>query len=213
MRKLIRIIRENSLTIVLFTAFLICISAASFAGWRSHNDNLAAHRLIPLGYCHYLATGTFLEGLASNWQAAFLQLGSLIVLSKYLYQRGDPHSIDPHKPKRKHNRQKRTFPLNWIYRNSLSLAFISLFMLSFILFAFSGAGANNEERALVGQPPISVMAFLLSAKFWWITLQTWEAEYLVITLYVVLTVFLRQEGSPESKPVESSNERTGEENK
>ena len=86
-------------------------------------------------------------------------------------------------------------------------------MLAFALHVVFGTKAYNEERALARQPPISIAAFLRSAKFWSITLQTWQAEYLVIALYVVLTIFLRQQDSPESKPVESSNQTTGEANK
>jgi len=213
MRKLINTIRDNSLSIALFALFAICISAQSFAGWRAQNDNWAAHRQPSLGYWHYLSTGTFWEGLASNWQAAVLQLGSLIVFSSFLYQRGAPHSLDPRKPKSKQKRRAETWPFTWIYRNSLSLMFLLLFVLSFALHVLSGASAYNEERALVGQPTISITVFLLSAKFWSITLQTWQAEYLVIALYVVLTIYLRQEDSPESKPVETSDETTGKANK
>jgi hypothetical protein len=76
MRKLIHPIRDNSLSIVMFTLFFICISAQSFAGWRLQNQTLAAHGLATIGYWHNLSTGTFWEGLARNWQAAFLQLAS-----------------------------------------------------------------------------------------------------------------------------------------
>ena len=213
MRKLLNTIRDNSLSIALFTLFAICIFAQSFAGWRVQNENLALHRLASVGYWHYLSTGTFWEGLASNWQAAVLQLGSLIVFSSFLFQRGAPHSLDPRKPKNRRRRRKETWYFNWIYRHSLALAFVLLFVLSFVLHAFSGASAYNEVRALAGQPPISTLAFVISARFWSITLDTWQAEYLVIALYVVLTIFLRQEYSPESKPTGSSNETTGEANK
>lgn len=213
MRKLINTIRDNSLSIVLFTLFALCISAQSFAGWRAQNENLTAHRHASFGYLHYLSTGTFWEGLASNWQAAVLQLGSLIVFSSFLYQRGAPHSLDPRKPKSKQKRRAETWPFTWIYRHSLSLTFLLLFVFSFVLHAFSGASANNEELALTGQPPVPILVFLFSAKFWSITLQTWQAEYLVIALYVVFTIFLRQQDSPESKPVEASDETTGETNK
>jgi len=213
MRKLIKAIRDNSLSITLFTLFVICISAQSFAGWRSQNANLAAHGQLSLGYCLYLSTGTFWDGLASNWQAAVLQLGSLIVFSRFLYQRGAPHSLDPHKSKGKQKRHAERWLFTWAYHNSLSLMFLLLFVLSFALHVFTGASAYNAERALVGQPPISITSFLLSAKFRSITLQTWQAEYLVIALYVVLTIFLRQEDSPESKPVKASDETTGEANK
>jgi hypothetical protein len=76
-----------------------------------------------------------------------------------------------------------------------------------------GASAFNEERALASQPPISISAFLQSAKFWTTTLETWQAEYLVIAIYVVFSIFLRQQDSPESKKIESKNETTGSSNK
>jgi len=212
MRRLTHAIKDNSLSIVLFALFVICISAQSFAGWRLQNETLAAHGYTAISYWHFLSTGAFLEGLASNWQAAVLQLGSLIVFSSFLYQRGAPHSLDPRKAQRK-QRPRKAGRFTWLYRNSLFLVFLLLFVLSFALHLVFGASAYNEERAFVGQPPISIAAFSLSAKFWSITLQTWQAEYLVIALYVVLTIFLRQEDSPESKRVELRNRTTGGANK
>ena len=86
-------------------------------------------------------------------------------------------------------------------------------MLSLALHVVVGAGAYNEERSLTGRPPISIAAFLLSAKFWSSTLQTWQAEYLAIAIFVVLSIFLRQQNSAESKPLESRDDATGEANK
>jgi len=212
-RKLLGAIRDNSLSTALFALFAICIVGQSLAGWRVQNESLALHRQAAVGYWHYLSSGTFWEGLASNWQAAVLQLGSLIVFSSFLYQRGAPHSLDPRKPKNENGRRQEAWHFNWMRRHSLSVTFLVLFLLSFSLHLFSGASAYNATRVLAGQPPISTMAFLISANFWSITLDTWQAEYLVIALYVVLTIFLRQEHSPESKPTEASNETTGEANK
>ena len=141
-----------------------------------------------------------------------MQLGSLIVLSSFLYQRVRPHSRDPHKLPSEQT-WLRAAGFSWFYRYSLSLVFLLLFVISLALHVVAGTNAYNEDRALTGQPPILIAAFLVSAKFWSVTLQTWQAEYLVIALYVALSVFLRQQGSPESKPVESSNETTGEANK
>lgn len=106
LRKLNHPIKDNSFSIVLFVLFAICISVQSVVGWRLQNDTLAAHAQASISYWHFLATGAFLEGLASNWQAAVLQLGSLIVFSSFLYQRGAPHSRDPGKTKRKHRRRE-----------------------------------------------------------------------------------------------------------
>ncbi len=211
MRKVIHPIRDNSLSIVLFALFVICISLESLSGWRLQNETLAAHAQSSIGYWHFLSTGAFLEGLASNWQAAVLQLGSLIVFSSFLYQRGAPHSRDPRKAKGKQKRRKAD-RFSWFYRNSLLVAFLLLFVLALGLHIVFGTKAYNEQLMLAGQPPISIAAFLLSAKFWTTTLQTWQAEYPVIALYVVLTIFLRQQNSPESKPLESRNATTGEAN-
>lgn len=212
-RKLIRGIRDDSLTIVLFALFALCISAQSFAGWLLQNETLAAHGQAPVGYWHNLSSSTFLEGLATNWQAAFLQLASLIVFSGLLYQRGSPHSRDPLSPKGRRKESEEASRFSWFYRNSLFLAFVALFILSLALDVVVGDKAYNQERALAGQPSVTVAAFLSSARFWSSTLQTWQAEYLAIALFVLLSVFLRQQGSAESKPVESSNATTGEANK
>lgn len=213
MRRLIHPIKDNSLSIVLCALFAICISAQSFAGWRLQNETLAAHGKALVGYWDNLSTGTFLEGLATNWQAAFLQLASLIVFSGFLYQRGAPHSRDPLLVKNKRKRREEDIRFTWLYRNSLFLAFVALFALSLALDVVAGDKAYNEVRTLEAQPPISITACLVSAKFWSSTLQTWQAEYLAITVFVVLSIFLRQQDSAESKPVESGNESTGEANK
>ena len=107
------VIMDNSLTIVLFALFVVCVVAQSFAGWRLQNATLAAHGQRLIGYWHNLSTGTFLEGLASNWQAAFLQLASLIVLSGFLYQRGAPHSRDPLKVKSRKNQRQVAGRFTW----------------------------------------------------------------------------------------------------
>jgi len=204
MRKLVHAITDNSLSIVLFTLFVICIVGDSFAGWRLQNETLAAHRHASISYRHFLSTGAFLDGLASNWQAAVLQLGSLVLFTSFLYQRGAPHSLDPRKAKHK-QRWLKAGRFTWSYRHSLVLAFLLLFLVSLALHVVFGATAYNEERSFTGHPPFSAWAFMLSSKFWSTTLQTWQAEYLAIALYVVLTIFLRQQDSPESKPVESQN--------
>jgi hypothetical protein len=98
------------------------------------------------------------------------------VTAGFLYQCGAPHSRDPRKTKSKQKRREEADRFTWLYRNSLFLAFVLLFVFSLTLHIVFGANAYNEERALIGQPPISIAAFLLSAKFWSSTLQTWQVE-------------------------------------
>jgi len=212
MRKVIVALRDNSLTIFLLALFLACLAGHTYAGWRLENETLAAHGRAGIGYARFLTSGTFLEDLSSNWQAAILQLASLIVLSSFLFQRGAPHSRSPQKRKK---RARTLYPglTGWLYRHSLSLAFFGLFLASMAVHAVYGAAAYNETRALAGQAPIATTQFLVSAKFWSSTLATWQAEYLVIALYIVLSIYLREEGSAESKPIEAGHGATGEHNK
>lgn len=210
MRRLIHPFKDNSLSIVFFALFAICISIQSYAAWLLQNETLATYGNASIGYWDFLSSGTYLEGLASNWQAAVLQLASLIFLSSFLFQRGAPHSLNPKKAKFKHKWRKH---FSWVYRHSFFMGFLLLFVVSFVFHIIVGASAFNEERALASQPPISIPAFLQSAKFWTTTLETWQAEYLVIAIYVVFSIFLRQQDSPESKKIESKNETTGSSNK
>ena len=212
MRTLFERLKDNSLTIVLFVLFIACLYAQSVSGWTLQNQKLLEHGREAIGCWEFLHSSSFIEDLASNWQAAILQLATLIALGKFLYQRGAPHSLIPGRAKRGKFRKERQSG-NWLYRNSLSLAFLAMFALCFAVHIVFGADAYNEERSLSGEPPISTASFMLSAKFWSSTTQTWQAEYLAIGLYVLLSVFLRQQGSPESKPVESHDDETGEANK
>ena len=159
MRRLMLLIEESSLSIVLLALFLVCISAQSLAGWRLQIETLAAHGAPSISYWRYLSSGAFLEGLASNWQAAVLQLASLILFSGFLYQRGAPHSRDPRKTKRTPV-WRNVRGVTWLNRNSLFLAFLLLFILALTMHVLVGASAYNEERALTGQPAISIAAFL-----------------------------------------------------
>jgi Domain of unknown function (DUF6766) len=209
MLKLVIALKESSLSIVLFALFALCLAGQSLAGWRLENSTMVTHGRTTLDYWHYVASPTNIEALASNWQAAILQLASLILLGGFLYQRGAPHSRDPRhaRPRRKRSRP------HWAYRNSLFLTFLLLFAVTLVIHAWAGQHAEDALRVLAREPPVSIGAFLLSAKFWSVTLETWQAEYLVIALYLVLSVFLRQEDSPESKPVEARDKTTGKANK
>ena len=208
-RSLRRFFKDNSLTIVMFVLFLICFWGDSVASWHLQNQHLADHGSAAIGFWRNFFSSSYLQELASNWQAAFLQLTSLIVFSVFLYQRGAPHSRDPDKHKNKRKKREEDSRFSWLFRNSLSIAFVLLFVVTLAFHMVSGALSFNEQLALLHRPPISFGAFLISATFWSSTLETWQAEFLAIALFIVLSVFLRQQDSAESKPVESSNKDTG----
>lgn len=209
MQRLLRFLKDHSLSIAMFALFLICFWGDSLASWHLQNQQLSAHGTAAVDFWESFSSSTHLQDLASNWQAAFLQLTSLIVFSVVFYQRGAPHSRDPDKHKSKQKKRAEDIRFPWLYRNSLSVAFVLLFAATFALHMVSGAFAYNNELALQHLPPISFGAFLVSAKFWSSTLETWQAEYLTIAMFIVLSVFLHQQNSAESKPTESSNKTTG----
>lgn len=210
-KQIARLLVANSLSLSLLTLFVICIVGQSIAGLDVFNVTQAVHKLKPIDYWRYLGSSDFLEGVFSNWQAALLQLGSLIVLGIFLRQRGAPHSRKSAAlgaPRRRRPLSGRA--RHWVWRNSLSLAFFGLFLGAFLLHLWAGTGAYNRDQAFLHQPQLSVAAYFISPQFWFSTFQTWQAEYIAIALYVVLSIFLRQQGSPESKPESAPDAETGE---
>ena len=204
--------KDNSLSIALFVLFAICLVGHSAASWQLQNEQLAAHGHAAVSYWGNLMSGSYLEELASNWQAAFLQLTSLILFSGFLYQRGAPHSRDPDKVRDKRKERAEQARFSWLYRHSMSVAFVSLFVLSFAVHIASGYFAWNEHRALLHLPALSLGGFLGSAKFWSTTLETWQAEYMTLALFIVLSIFLHQQDSAESKPDDAGKKETGKAN-
>jgi hypothetical protein len=203
-------LRDNSLSITLFLLFVGFLVSDSLSGLNLYNEEHTTHGLPPIGYREFLGSGQFLDGIFVNWQAAILQLASLIIFGMFLVQRGATHSRKL--GRRQREKLKGSFAhktVQWIYDHSLSLAFLVLFLLSFSLHAIFGAAFYNDQRALSGQPPLSIGEFVVSARFWFQNFQTWQAEYFAIAAYILLSIVLRQEGSPESKPVSSSDDDTG----
>ncbi|AHF93290.1 membrane protein [Opitutaceae bacterium TAV5] len=76
----------------------------------------------------------------------------------------------------------------------------------------SGSGSTrleNRERAWQGEAPVSVAEHLGGAQFWFESFQNWQSEFLAIGSMVVLSIFLREKGSPESKALEAPHGATG----
>jgi len=90
------------------------------------------------------------------------------------------------------------------------LAFLLLFLLTLALHAVGGAGVYNEAQRTHGQTQlVTALTYLGTAQFWFESLQNWQSEFLAVGSMVVLSIFLRQRGSPESKPVASPHHQTG----
>lgn len=208
-----RFFQNNNLTIVIFTIFLFSIVGMSIAGWLANNEALKEHHQTTLSYGKYLVSGEFSEGVFENWESEFLQMWALIVLTVYLRQKGsaDSKPIRGNAPQdtssrysiiRAHSlRNKSRAVGHFFYSHSLSIAMLLLFILSFSLHAIGGFEAHNQEARQHGLETTSFPSFIVSPEFWYQSLQNWQSEFLAIGALLVLSVKLRERGSPESKPI------------
>ena len=206
----------NALALVMFGAFLVFLVLQSVFGWESNNQDLMDHGAPAQSYLSYLASGEFVEAVFENWESEFLQMGSYVLLTAYLLQKGSPESkpLDGH-DEREPVRADSPGPVHHgglvlkVYENSLSLALFGMFALSFVLHLLGGTAAYNEEQALHGGQPVSVAEFLANPQFWFQSMQNWQSEFLAVGVLVVFSIFLRQRGSTQSKPVEAPHAKTG----
>ena len=207
-------IRDRALTIVLMAMFVLFLAGQIVAGRWEYNEERAAHGGGPITMTAYLATGHLWESIFENWESEFLQMAVFILLTTCLVQRGSPESRRPHMrelvdadPRRFADSPDAPWPVRrggWIltvYENSLGLAFVLMFLLSWAGHAWGGYYAFNADQAEHGEATASFAAYLASPRFWFESFQNWQSEFLSIAAMVWLAVYLRQRYSPESKPV------------
>jgi hypothetical protein len=219
-----RILYENGLSLVLFALFVLCVVGQSVAGRGHYNDERQAHGQQALSYREYLRTGHFLEALAENWESEFLQMGIYVLLTAFLRQKGSPESkklegeeaVD-RDPRHGNPRPDAPWPVRrggivlTLYAHSLTLALLLLFGVCFVFHAVSGVREYNAEQLAHGGAPTSVVGYVGTATFWFESLQNWQSEFLSLAVMILLAIFLRQRGSPESKPVDHPHGETGRE--
>src|SRR5688500_3004376 len=214
-------VKNNALSITMIGAFLIFLVLQSVFGWHVRNEELAQAGVAPDPWWRYVRTGHFAESVFENWESEFLQMGFYVLLTAYLVQRGSAESKKPDQHDRKEDYPSEAKPQSpWpvkvgglvlvLYRNSLAIALLLIFAGSFVLHLLGGAADYNEQQALEsGAPPVSALQFLGTSDFWFQSMQNWQSEFLAVGALVVLSVFLRQHGSPESKPVTTPHHETG----
>ena len=207
---------------MLTALFLASMVGQTWAGWLTYNDDQQAHGEPPLTLAAYLGTGHFGEATFENWESEFLQMAFFVLLTVFLFQRGSSESKRPDvleavdlDPRESPQKDRAPWPVRrggialTLYENSLSLAFATLFLASFALHAATGVVEYNEEQLAHGQPAVSVTEYMISPQFWFESFQNWQSEFLSLAAMVVFTIFLRQRGSPESKPVDAGMWETG----
>jgi membrane protein implicated in regulation of membrane protease activity len=204
-----RIFKNNGLSIVLALLFLIFWGCQAYSGWHVHTEEALLHQQPTTTFSEYLSTGHFWQATGENWESEFLQMAAYVVLTCFLFQRGSAESKDPDHPEEGHLSPEEKRRYGWLYRNSLTLAFAVLFLAAFFVHAMGGLAEENEMRSEHQLPPETMAGFLTSAEFWFQSFQNWQSEFLAVLAIVVLSIFLRQEGSPESKEVGAPNSESG----
>ena len=212
-----RFLRENGLSVTLFGLFFVCQLGLTFVGARHQNNELRDHGQPPVTYAAYVSSGGFVEATMENWESEFLQMFAYVLLTAVLVQKGSSESKTPgrredvdHDPRLARN-PDRPWPVKrggWVlrlYENSLSIVLFVLFAVSFWLHAAGGAREYTEEQLLHGGTGVTTIGYLGTARFWFESLQNWQREFLSVAVLIVLTIYLRQRGSPESKPVAATH--------
>ncbi|MFT3867541.1 MAG: hypothetical protein QM715_03475 [Nibricoccus sp.] len=212
-----KLLRRNGLSIAVMGLFLVTfLGGQLLTGLAAYNDDRSEHGETKIGLLEYLASAHFLEATAENWESEFLQIFVYVYITAFLFQKGSAESNDPDKPREQHRiTPDSPWPARkgglWLklYSHSLSLAFALLFFGSFWLHLCGSVRLENEERARLGLAAISLKEHLGGAKFWFESFQNWQSEFLAIGSMVILSIFLREKDSPESKPVEAPHSETG----
>jgi hypothetical protein len=216
---------ENGLSLFFGAIFVVSLVAQSFAGQHAFNADQHAHESQPVSWLDYVLSPEFGGAVLENWQSEFLQFTLFILATVWLVQKGsneskrledvgvesdDKQQVGRHAPSdaprpAKWTQERRRF---W-YENSLVLAMSAIFLLSWGGQSLNNWRAENEELSEHGEQTLGWSEYVLHADFWERTLQNWQSEFLAVGTMAVFTIYLRQRGSPESKPVGSAHDETG----
>ena len=219
-----RFLKENSLSLAFGALFLGSLVGQAFAGWHQLNDEMFADGLHQITLGGYLTSASFAVDVTENWQSEYLQFLLYVMLTVWLVQRGSPESkplkdagqesderqkvgayARPDSPRLARVGGIRTA----LYSRSLGMVMGSIFLLSWMVQSVAGWASYNESRLRQLRDPIPWASYLTHSDFWARTLQNWQSEFLAVGSMAVLAIYLRQRGSPESKPVGSSHDTTG----
>ena len=210
------------MSLVLLSLFLIFWAGQSVAGYREYNQEEQEHNQPTVTYGSYLRSAHFWEATAENWESEFFQMFGYVILTAMLYQKGsaeskklgEPEKVD-REPRRRRGRDtpgpvRRGGWILKLYEHSLSLAFLLFFLMSISMHAIAGAAVYNQEQSAHGSSgSLTVLQYAGTSRFWFESLQNWQSEFLAVLAIVVLSIFLRQRGSSESKPVDAPHSATG----
>ncbi|MEJ7587970.1 MAG: DUF6766 family protein [Ferruginibacter sp.] len=216
-----KIFRNNGLSIIFFVLFIGSIIGQTYFGLEEYNKERLEHQAEPVSFSKYLSSGHFLQSTFENWESEFLQMAMFVWLTIFLYQKGSSESkkfdgTDEVDREPSAGRKGAPWPVKkggfilLLYKHSLTLSLLLLFLASFVLHFKGSLKDENEQNLLKGISPESAGEYLAGSRFWYESFQNWQSEFLSVFAIVVLSIFLRQKGSPQSKPVDAPHSETGE---
>jgi len=214
-------LRNNSLSICFVLLFLGSMIGQVIFGFKEHNKELIEDGSTSILLSAYLTSGHFLQSTFENWESEFLQMALFVIFTVFLMQKGSSESKDLDKQEevdREPDPKKKDAP--WpvkagglileFYKHSLTIVLLLLFVISFLLHFFGSLKDENEQLALKGMPLESASDYIGDSRFWFESFQNWQSEFMSIFAIIMLSIYLRQIGSSQSKPVDTPNMETGE---
>jgi hypothetical protein len=202
----------------LFVAFFV---GMILTGASVYSSDQTAHGEKPVTLVQYLATGDFMEATFENWESEFLQMGSYVVLTAFLFQKGSAESkpLEGSEQDQDPRTAKITSSTPWpvrrggiwlrLYEHSLLILFAVLFLASVLLHGIGGAAAYDAQQQSHGLPGVGFPGYLGTSQFWFESFQNWQSEFMVVTVIVIASVWLRERGSSQSKAVAAPSVQTG----
>ena len=213
--------RNNSLSIAFVLLFIISLAGQVITGLQEYNKTMIEEGGSTVSISGYLQSGHFIQATFENWESEFLQMALFVVLTIFLRQKGSSESkamdgeeeVDREPSARRAGAPwpvKKGGVILSLYKHSLSIVLFILFVLSFSLHFYGSLKDENHELLLKHQPMETASQYLGSSRFWFESFQNWQSEFMSIFAIVALTIFLREKGSPQSKPVDAPDDETGE---
>jgi hypothetical protein len=211
---------RNGLTIAFILMTILSIAGQWYNGWKEYNEFLQQHGQFPVRGAEYIKSGHFLQATFENWESEFLQMFLFVILTIFLRQKGSSESKSCDEPAVDPSQLKPLKDSPWpvkkggvwlsLYKHSLSISLFILFLMSWAFHYYGSWMDYNEQQLLEGKSPINISDYLGTSKFWFESFQNWQSEFLSIFAIIFLSIYLRQIGSSQSKPVNAPHSETGE---
>lgn len=216
-----KFIRENSLSMTFFALFVATLAAQVLFGHKEYNKDLAQEGANAVTFGEYLTSGHFVQSTFENWESEFLQMALFVLFTIFLREKGSSESKDfggdePVDREPDPARKDAPWPVKAggiilsLYKHSLTIALFTLFAISFLAHFYGSFKDQNVQNRIMGEPAETAGEYIKDSRFWFESFQNYQSEFLSVYAIIVLSIYLRQKGSSQSKPVDAPHNETGE---